>query len=95
VLSPVIYGALFLITKSTDFEPGSLANLVIDPFLNRMAITIILISTVLMIMTVVKPLPEAIQLPVQEGMEIKGSKGAKMVGIGVVLATIALYVIFA
>lgn len=95
VLSPVIYGALFLITASTNFEPGSLGNLLIDPFLNRMAITIILIATVLGIMTLVRPLPEPIQLPVQEGMEIKGSQGAKIVGIGVVLATIALYVIFA
>ncbi|MEL7485134.1 MAG: transporter, partial [Planctomycetota bacterium] len=95
VLSPVIYGGLFLVTMNTDFEPGSLANLLIDPFLNRMAITIIVISTVLMVMTIVKPLPEAVQLPVQEGMEIKGSKGAKLVGIGVVLATIGLYIVFA
>ncbi|MEO1534628.1 MAG: sodium/solute symporter [Planctomycetota bacterium] len=95
VLSPVIYGGLFLVTMNTEFEPGSLANLLIDPFLNRMAITIIVISTVLMVMTIVKPLPEAVQLPVQEGMEIKGSKGAKLVGIGVVLATIGLYIVFA
>ncbi|MEL6796498.1 MAG: hypothetical protein AAFO89_06700, partial [Planctomycetota bacterium] len=95
VLSPVIYGALFLVTKSTNFEPGSLANLLIDPFLNRMAITIIVISTVLMIMTIVKPLPQAIQLPVQEGMEIKGSQVAKICGILVVLATIGLYIVFA
>ncbi|MEO0629210.1 MAG: hypothetical protein AAFY46_00600, partial [Planctomycetota bacterium] len=95
VLSPVIYGGLFLVTMNTDFEPGSLANLLIDPFLNRMAITIIVISTVLMVMTIVKPLPEAVQMPVQEGMEIKGSKGAKLVGIGVVLATIGLYIVFA
>ncbi|MEO1583775.1 MAG: sodium/solute symporter [Planctomycetota bacterium] len=95
VLSPVIYGALFLVTKNTDFEPGSLANLLIDPFLNRMAITIIVIATVLGLMTVLKPLPEPIQLPEQEGMEITGSKGAKIVGLGVVLATVALYIIFA
>jgi SSS family solute:Na+ symporter len=60
-----------------------------------MAITIILISTVLMIMTAVRPLPEPIQLPVQEGMEIKGSQVAKIGGICVVIATIALYVVFA
>ncbi|MEL6795767.1 MAG: hypothetical protein AAFO89_02990 [Planctomycetota bacterium] len=95
MLSPVIYGALFLVTKNTNFEPGSQANLLIDPFLNRMAITIIEISAVLMIMTIAKPLPEAIQLPVQEGMEIKGSQVAKICGILVVLATIGLYVVFA
>ncbi|MEO0477638.1 MAG: sodium/solute symporter, partial [Planctomycetota bacterium] len=67
------------ITKSTSFEPGSFANLLIAQFLNRMAITIVQISTVLGLMTVAKHLPEAIQLPVREGMKIKGSKGAKIV----------------
>ena len=95
VLSPVIYGALFLITANTQFAPGSLGNLLIDPFLNRMAITIIVISAVLGLMTALKPLPEAIKLPEQEGMEITGSKGAKIAGLVVVAATILLYIVFA
>jgi SSS family solute:Na+ symporter len=95
ILSPVIYGGLFLIADNTDFEPGSVANLLIDPFLNRMAITIILISTVLGTITLLRPLKEPIKLPVQEGMEVQESRGAKTAGIVVVIATIALYVIFA
>jgi len=94
VLSPVIYGALFLVTKSTEFEPGSLLNLLIDPFLNRMAITIVLISIVLGLMTVVRPLPEPIKLPVKEDMDIRSSRSAKIGGVIVVLATIALYIVF-
>ena len=95
VLSPVIYGGLFLLAAATDFEQGSIASLLIDPFLNRMAITITVISIVLGTMTLVAPLKEPIKLPQQEGMELKGSKVAKFAGIGVVIATVALYVIFA
>ncbi|MEM1330955.1 MAG: sodium/solute symporter [Planctomycetota bacterium] len=94
VLSPVIYGGLFLLTKRVDFEPGSALNLLIDPFLNRMAITIIVISIVLGSMTLLRPLPEPAKLPVQEGMDLSGSKGAKLAGIAVVVATVALYVVF-
>lgn len=94
VLSPLIYGALFIITKSTNFEPGSLLNLLIDPFLNRMAITIVFISIVLGAMTAVRPLPEPIKLPVKEGMDIRSSRSAKIGGVIVVLATIALYIVF-
>ena len=94
MLSPVIYGALFLVTKSTDFEPGSMLNLLIDPFLNRMAITIVLISLVLGVMTAVRPLPEPVRLPVKEGMDVTSSKGAKVGGVIVVLVTVALYIVF-
>ncbi len=95
ILSPVIYGSLFLLVKYTDFEQGSLANLLIDPFLNRMAITIILISVVLGIMTTVRPLREPLTLPENPDMEVKGSGIAKMAGFGVVAVTIVLYIVFA
>ncbi|MEN0019924.1 MAG: sodium/solute symporter [Planctomycetota bacterium] len=95
ILSPVIYGALFLVTKFTTFEAGSIGNLLIDPFLNRMAITIGVISLVLGIMTVTMPLREPLKLPENSGMETKSSGVAKVGGVIVIALTIVLYVIFA
>ncbi|MEM1185262.1 MAG: sodium/solute symporter [Planctomycetota bacterium] len=95
VLSPVIYGALKLVTEATSFEQGSLGNLLIDPFLNRMAITIVVISIVLGIMTAVMPLKEPLKLPENEGMDVQGSGKAKMAGIVVIALTVLLYIIFA
>jgi len=81
VLSPIIYGLLHLFW-------GDLA------FLNRMAITVGSIAVVLAVATVVAPLKEPVSLPTQTKIELTSSRGAKVFGIVVVLATAALYVIF-
>lgn len=94
LLSPAIYGALFLVSAQYDFEPGSLAALVIEPFLNRMAITVLMIAGVLTLMTWLRPLPEPVKLPEQQGMDLSSSRGAKIAGLIVVAATIVLYIIF-
>jgi len=81
LLSPIIYGVLY-------FFWSDLA------FLNRMAITVGSIAVVLAVLTVLRPLPEPVTLPVQTKIEMEESSGAKICGWGVVLATAALYVIF-
>jgi SSS family solute:Na+ symporter len=81
VLSPVVYGLLHLFW-------GDLA------FLNRMAITVGALTAVLAIVTLVRPLKEAITLPTQTKIALDTSKGAKIFGVVVVLATIALYAVF-
>jgi hypothetical protein len=81
LLSPIIYGILF-------FGWHEMA------FLNRMAITVGAISLVLLIITLIKPLKEAIKLPETTKIELEWSKGSMYFGCFVVLLTIALYVVF-
>ena len=81
VLSPVIYGILF-------FGFSDIA------FLNRMAITVGAISAILLLLTLINPMKEQIVLPEQTKIELSWSKGSVYFGIFVVLATIALYIIF-
>jgi SSS family solute:Na+ symporter len=81
VLSPVIYGILF-------FGWGDMA------FLNRMAITVGLISGILALVTLIFPLKEKITLPEQTKIEMKWSKPAVYFGVFVVILTILLYIIF-
>jgi solute:Na+ symporter, SSS family len=80
-LSPVIYGFLYLFW-------GDMA------FLNRMAVTVGAISLVLATLTVLKPLPEPVTLPVQGKISTEESKGARKLGWVVIAMTVALYVIF-
>ncbi len=81
VLSPIIYGILF-------YGFSDIA------FLNRMAITVGAISAILLLLTLVNPMKEQIVLPEQTKIELSWSKGSVCFGIFVVLATIALYIIF-
>jgi SSS family solute:Na+ symporter len=81
VLSPVVYGFLHLFF-------GEMA------FLNRMAITVGALAVVLALMTLTRPLQEPIKLPEQTKIAMDSSKGAMLWGVVVVLATVALYVVF-
>lgn len=63
-------------------------------FLDRMAICFFLVMAAGVIVTLVKPMKEPVVLPVNEKIELETSPIARIVGIGVVIATIALYVIF-
>jgi len=81
LLSPVIYGALYLFW-------GDLA------FLNRMAITVGLIAVVLAVMTLLRPMSEPVTLPTQTRISMEQSRGAKIFGLFVIALTVALYIIF-
>jgi SSS family solute:Na+ symporter len=63
-------------------------------FLNRMAVTFVVILAVLTIMTLLKPLREPVTLPVREGFDMRPSRSVVILGIVVVLATLTLYAIF-
>jgi len=63
-------------------------------FLNRMAVTFVLILAVLTVMTLLKPLREPVTLPVREGFDMRPSRSVVFLGIFVVLATLTLYAIF-
>jgi SSS family solute:Na+ symporter len=63
-------------------------------FLDRMAICFFIVLLVGLIITLVKPMRKPVELPVNEEMNLTTSPGAKIVGVGIVLATIGLYIAF-
>ncbi|HNQ88597.1 MAG TPA: sodium/solute symporter [Verrucomicrobiota bacterium] len=81
VLNPILYGGLKYLA------PGI-------AFLDRMAICLGVIVVVLTVMTLVKPLPSPVVLPVNPKMDMTPSRSAKRFGWAVVALTLALYVIF-
>ena len=63
-------------------------------FLNRMAICFALCLVVMAAITAVKPLAQPIEFKARTTIALEGSKTAKMAGIGVILITLVLYVVF-
>lgn len=63
-------------------------------FLNRMAITFGILIVVMAIITILKPLSEPKVMPKREGFDMKPTPAVLWLGLAVIAATIALYVIF-
>lgn len=95
LLSPVFYG-LF---KWGPLIPGLGEWWVLEwiadrSFLDRMAMTLGVVLATLGVMTLVNPLRQPVDLPVNADMDVTGSRSAKFFGGIVVLLTIGLYVVF-
>lgn len=69
---------------------------VFGPFLNRMAVTFLLLVTYGAVATIIniKKGGEAIVLPVNNKVALESSSKAKVFGIGVIIMTVILYIIF-
>ena len=63
-------------------------------FLNRMAICFALCLAIMAVITVLRPLKEPIEFKINTSIELHTSKGAKVAGIVVVIATLLLYLTF-
>jgi SSS family solute:Na+ symporter len=81
IINPILYGALKV------FAPNI-------AFLNRMAICFFVILAVLAIMTLVRPLPQPVTLPVNEQMDMRSDGRTKIFGGAVIALTLLLYVVF-
>ena len=82
VASPVIYGILFFTAKNMAF-------------LNRMAVTFGIILVLMALITILRPLGAAREMPVREGFEnIKLENSVKYLGIAIIVVTLLLYVVF-
>ena len=81
LMNPILYGALKMWAPQIAF-------------LNRMAICMGAVLLVLALITWLRPLKEPVELPVNDAISLEGSRGAKWAGWGVVIATVALYIIF-
>ncbi len=95
LLNPVLYG-LFKFAPSIFGEniPPWLAGISALSFLDRMAVCFGLVVATLTAITLISPLKQPVDLPVNEDMDLRGSRGAFYAGLGVVAATIALYIVF-
>jgi len=92
-LNVVSYGAFKWVLGDIIIENGWWYSDQIA-FLDRMAICFFIVMLAGIILTIVKPMAKPVTMPVNEKMNLETSKGAKILGFGVVLATIALYAAF-
>jgi SSS family solute:Na+ symporter len=63
-------------------------------FLDRMAICFFIVLIAGCLLTILRPMPKPVRMPENTEISLESSKGAKIFGFGVVLATVALYAIF-
>jgi solute:Na+ symporter, SSS family len=63
-------------------------------FLNRMAVCFVLCLLVMAVITALRPLAQPVEFKRQTAISLETSQGAKVAGIGVILLTVVLYVLF-
>ena len=81
LLNPVLYGALKLLAPQIAF-------------LDRMAICFAAVLAVLGVVTLLRPMPKPVELPVNAAMDLRVDRSTKVFGGFVVALTLLLYVIF-
>lgn len=82
LLNVPVYGFLYFIASD------SIA------FLNRMAITFLVLIITMSIITLVSPLKKPVTMPVKEGFDMKPAPSVALLGSGVIIITLILYIIF-
>lgn len=92
VLNPIIYGILLIFFGSISWF--SIVQITEIAFLNRMAITFVIILAVMVTLTILTPLPEPRKMPVREGFDMKPTPSVVWLGGLVIVLTLILYVIF-
>ncbi len=92
LVNPVAYG-LFKFSPNLlgDANPTVLAQVAEWSFLNRMALSFGCVLAALTLVTVLKPLKEPIEMPVNEDMDVTSSPVAKTLGGLVIVLTAVLY----
>lgn len=91
--TPRIFGVIGIITNAILYGILIFAFPTM-PFLNQMSICFLTVVGIGITLTLVKPLAEPIVLPVNDAIPLETSKGARICGIGVMIMTLVLYIIF-
>lgn len=89
--SPIIYGIL---DRCAPYITTPLLHDFINAFLNRMAATFVIIMLVMGLVTLIKPLPQPIEMPSNPAIDLTPSKGAKIAGVIIVSIMAVIYIIF-
>ena len=92
ILNPIIYGLLLIFCGSLP----AFASVQIVPiaFLNRMAITFIIIVIIMGIITWLKPLDLPVKMPERKDFNMQSSPIVKWLGLTVIGLVVVLYIIF-
>ena len=63
-------------------------------FVNRASISFGVVVAAMLLWTALKPLPKPVEFPTKATIELRSSRSARILGAGVVLLTLALYILF-
>lgn len=91
--APPVCGVVGLLTNIIAYGTLKLAVPELQ-FLNRMAVCLILCLLVMAVITALRPLAQPVEFKRQTAISLETSHGAKVAGIGVILLTVVLYVLF-
>lgn len=95
LLNPVLYGFMLWAKRIPGFGHTELAASIANiAFLNRMAICFFAILAVLTLLRLVAPMPQPVDLPVNDKINLESKGDVKVWGVVVTLMTLALYAIF-
>ena len=94
LLNPVVYGLLLVFFGDIPYFEKVGLSLGHIAFLNRMAITFLLLTYVMAIITAYKPLAEPRKMPIREGFDTSSSPIVLWLGAAVIAGVIAFYIIF-
>ncbi len=92
ILNPILYGLLLIFFGQLPaFEA---VNVIEIAFLNRMAITFIIILIVMTVITLFNPLEKPVVMPERKDFDARVAPGVKRIGAIVIIAVVSLYIIF-
>ena len=94
LLNPAIYGGLMFFQTRIDPDEQQLLSVIFTPFLNRMAISMLIVLFVMILMTLMWPNRDEHIKEVTSNLDLQPSYIAIFVGILVIVITIAFYVYF-
>jgi SSS family solute:Na+ symporter len=94
ILNPILYGLLLVFFGNVPAFNNAGITLGKIAFLNRMAITFVIIIAVMAVITLLKPLKEPKTIPVRKDFDMRSSVAIKILGAAIIVATLILYAIF-
>ena len=94
VTNLIVYGGLKYVSTISTLMENNTMSFLIGNFLNRMAISFIVCLVVMTVIRNVKPLAQPVTFEQKGTLDLRGSKGARMAGILVILITLLLYLLF-
>jgi len=94
IVNFVVYGLLLILYSGYGVFDKLGVTMGEIAFLNRMAVSFIVVLAVMTAMTIIKPLAEPRKLPVKEDFDMKPTPSVLWLGIVVIVITLVLYGIF-
>lgn len=94
ILNPIIYGILLIFCGTLPYFQKMGITFMQIAFLNRMAITFIIIVIVMAVITFIKPLKKPVEMPKRKDFDMRTTVLVKRLGILVICLVIVLYIIF-